>query len=86
MSIGSWIENVLISRYAKSAIRYLLVAGATWLQLKGQYIPELHTVADLINTNLPVLIDALTAVILFLVAGWSVSKNTKNRNISLTTK
>ena len=75
-----WLKDFFLSRYMKSAIRYVLAAMIGYLV--GSDIPGFSELGAFIQQHGDKLVDIVAAILAGLLATWSVSKNRINAKIN----
>jgi uncharacterized protein YejL (UPF0352 family) len=73
-----WIKGLITSRYVKSVVRYLLAAFIAYLN-KDMAVPYLDDLIAFLEEHSERLTDIITAILMGLLAGWSVAKNKANQ-------
>jgi hypothetical protein len=79
-SIMGWIKGIVMSRYLKSIIRYLLVAFIVYLN-KSVDVPYLADLVAFLEEHSERLIEVITVAILGFVGSWSFLKNQQNAKV-----
>lgn len=76
----SWLKNLIMSRYVKSAIRYAIVALVVYLN-KDLNLPYLKELSDFLNQHAEGLTEAISVALIGWVGSWSFIKNHKNAEV-----
>lgn len=75
-----WLKDFLLSRYTKSAIRYVLAAMIGYLV--GSDIPGFNDLGAFIQEHGDKLVDIVASLLAGFLATWSIAKNRVNAKIN----
>ena len=81
-----WILKLLLTkRVMRSAVRYGLVALATFLAARSDMIPGLAPLAEFLTLNTDTLAELLSVALYGAVGVWSLAKNNENEKVQMRT-